>query len=246
MIDLYGYDKDFHTKVIPFLKLLTEKYFNTKVDGLINIPANEKGIIVSNHGGLLPFDALILQTLIYINSRSKRVAKPLLEDFYFAMPFVGKYLIKLGALRACQENAERLLDENNLIIVFPEGIKGVGKSFFIRNKLQRFGRGGVIKLALKTKSKIIPVAISGIESVYPIIFKLNISLKPFQFPFLPVTPTFPFLGPLGLFPLPARLRVKFGKPLIFKKMEDKIIDNPVEISKMNEVLRKKIQELLKH
>src|SRR5439155_12548091 len=128
----------------------------------------------------------------------KRDVRWLTEDFVFHFPFLGSFETRIGAVRACQENAERLLRQETLLAVFPEGIKGIGKLFRDRYKLQRFGRGGFVRLALRTQTPIVPAAIIGSEETAPMLYRIEGVAKSLGLPYIPITPTFPALGPIGL------------------------------------------------
>jgi 1-acyl-sn-glycerol-3-phosphate acyltransferase len=154
-------------------------------------------------------------------------------------------LNRIGAVRACQENAQRLLEGENLTAVFPEGIKGIAKNYSDRYKLQRFGRGGYVKLALRTGAPVIPVAIVGAEETYPLLYMVKAFSKMLGVPFLPVTPTFPWLGPLGLAPLPSRWRIVIGKPVteVGQHGSDGARDE-VLVGELNDRVRSEVNRLL--
>src|SRR5207245_2691664 len=122
---------------------------------------------------------------------------------------LGSFMTRLGGVRACQENAERLLRRGELVATFPEGYKGIGKLFRDRYRLQRFGRGGYIKLALRARCPVVPFAVVGAEEVHPTFFNASAIAKALRLPYLPVTPTFPALGPIGLVPLPTKWTIAF-------------------------------------
>jgi 1-acyl-sn-glycerol-3-phosphate acyltransferase len=160
------------------------------------------------------------------------------------MPFLGSAMNRLGAVRACQENAERLLGDEELVAVFPEGIKGIGKLFAERYRLQRFGRGGFIKLCLRTGTPIVPVAVLGAEETNPLLFKIEHLSKALGLPYLPVTPTFPALGPLGLLPAPTKWRIQFGEPLDLSSYGPEAADDELLVGKLAERVRATIQGML--
>lgn len=212
-VDEYGRDPVTASRVEPVLDFLHRTYFRVSVHGLENVPASGRAILVANHSGTLPLDGLMLMHAIRKEHPAHREARPLVEDFLFHFPYLGTYLNRVGAIRACQENAERLLRDDELIAVFPEGVKGIGKLYRDRYKLQRFGRGGFVKLALRTGAPIIPVAIIGAEESMPMLGRLSWFAKSVGIPYVPVTPTFPWLGPAGLMPLPAKWSIHFGEPI---------------------------------
>jgi 1-acyl-sn-glycerol-3-phosphate acyltransferase len=177
--------------------------------------------------------------------RARREVRPLVEDFVFHFPYLGTLMNRIGGVRACPENAERLLTQDQLVAVFPEGIKGIGKLYKERYQLQRFGRGGFVKLALKCDAPIIPTAVVGAEEIHPMVSKVTWLAKSFGIPYVPVTPTFPFLGPIGLVPLPTKWFIAFGEPLYFNAeygadgANDRIL-----VNKLAEQVRMRIQEMI--
>ena len=180
-----------------------------------------------------------------MNEHPKRKdARFLVENFVYHMPFMGNLMYRIGGVRACPENAELLLNSEHLVVVFPEGVKGIGKFFNQRYKLQRFGRGGFIKLCMKTKSPLIPVGVTGAEEIHPIIFKSNILAKTIGLPYIPITPTFPFLGLLGCIPFPTKWAMHFGKPISFERHGIKAIDDELLIHKLSEQVRSEIQNII--
>ncbi len=120
---------------------------------------------------------------------------------------------RVGGVPASPHNAARLLEQDELVMVFPEGVKGTGKPFIERYRLQRFGRGGFVEIALRTGSPIVPVAVVGSEEIYPKLAESPALARAVGAPFVPITPTFPWLGPLGLVPLPSRWRIEFCEPI---------------------------------
>lgn len=243
-VDDFGLDRKFEMSIKPFFDFLYSKWFRVTVKGIENIPAKGRGLICSNHSGVLPYDAAMMKVAIFNEHPEHRELRFLVDDFVFHFPFLGVLMNRIGGVRACQENAERLLNAEELIAVFPEGIKGIGKPFSERYRLQRFGRGGVIKLAFKTKSPIIPVAVVGAEEIHPLLYKSTMLARPLGLPFIPVTPTFPLFGILGAIPLPSKWTIEFGKPLTFDDVTAKDINDGIRINRENERLRDIIQKML--
>src|SRR5262249_37958133 len=129
------------------------------------------------------------------------------------LPFVGTFMSRCGAVRACPENATRLLERDEAVIVFPEGTRGIGKPYEQRYRLVRFGRGGFVRIALRTGAPIVPIAIIGSEEIHPILGRWDWLARLINLPYFPLTPTFPWLGLLGLVPLPSKWRIEFGAPI---------------------------------
>ena len=243
-VDEFGLDPVFTTKAQPFFDIIYDKWWRVETIGINNIPLKGRALLVSNHSGGIPIDGAMIVNSIYKEHPARRITRPLVEDFVYYMPFVNSFLIKTGSVRASQENAERLLEKDQLVVVFPEGLKGIGKPFKDRYKLQRFGRGGYVKLAMRTHSPIIPVAVVGAEEAYPIIGRIDWLGKIFGAPYLPVTPFFPWLGPLGMIPLPTKWYIKYGEPIDMSKYGEEDMDDDILINRLSENVRTQIQNIL--
>jgi 1-acyl-sn-glycerol-3-phosphate acyltransferase len=199
--DPFGRDEQAAHAAAPWLKRLTESYFRTQVTGAANLPVGP-AVLVCNHGGALPWDALVLlQTL-----RSQgRVVRPLVEDAVATAPFLGTLLTRLGCVRASQDNGARLLSLGELVAVFPEGMQGMAKPFAKRHTLQRFGRGGFVRLAVRARVPLVPVTLVGGEETSPLWGKVEGWFRDNdRWPYLPIT---------TLVPLPARWQVRIGTPI---------------------------------
>lgn len=243
--DEFGVNPVFSRKVKPFFDFLYYNYWRVSAKGFQNIPAEGRGLIVSNHSGTLPYDGAMIRVAVENDHPSRRDVRFLVEDFVYHFPFLGTFMYRTGGVRACQENAERLLLKDHLVAVFPEGVKGIGKHYKNRYRLQRFGRGGFIKLALRTNSAIIPTAVIGAEEIHPLIYKSTILARPLGIPYIPVTPTLPWLGFLGLIPLPSKWTIIFGEPIIFRpKYGPKDAEDQLLVNRLSETVREKIQEMI--
>ena len=244
-VDDFGLDPSYEKRWGPVFELLYRKWFRTQTTGLEHVPASGRALLVANHSGTVPWDGVMLKTAIELE-HSREELRWLAEDFVFHMPFLGAFMNRIGAVRACQENAERLLSQDKLVAVFPEGIKGIGKLFRQRYQLQRFGRGGYIKLALRTHTPIIPTAIIGAEETNPLLFKITHLTKGLGLPYVPVTPTFPWLGPLGLVPAPTQWRIVFGEPIDLTDHDIADAEDAILVNKLNERVRNTIQGMIDH
>ncbi len=244
-VDELGFDPAYEERYRPFIDFLYRYYFRVDTQGISQIPSEGRCIIVANHaGGPLPYDGLMLRAAVRREHDSKRDLRWLAEDFVFYLPFVGASLNRLGAVRACQENAERLLSRERLVAVFPEGAKGIGKLFGERYRLQRFGRGGFIRLCLRTGTPIVPCAIVGAEEANPTVYRLESLAKLVGLPYLPVTPTFPALGPLGLLPAPTKWKIRFGEPIRLTTYGPEAAEDDLLVTRLAEGVRTVIQEML--
>lgn len=243
--DEFGMDPSFIRRLKPFFDFLYYKYWRVSVEGLPHIPSEGRGLIVANHSGTLPYDGSMIAASIVNDHNSRRDVRFLVEDFVYHFPFLGTFMYRIGGVRACQENAERLLTKDHLVTVFPEGVKGIGKHYKNRYRLQRFGRGGFIKLALKTNAPVIPAAVIGAEEIHPLLYKSTILAKPFRIPYIPITPTLPLLGVFGLLPLPSKWKIIFGEPIQFSSTYGpKDADDQLLVNRLSETVRGKIQEMI--
>ncbi len=247
-VDEFGHDPKYEARFLPFFDFLYATYFRVESEGTENIPAEGRCLLVANHsGGPLPYDGIMLRTTVrreHARIGAARELRWLAEDFVYHLPFVGTVMNRLGAVRACQENAERLLAGGNLVAVFPEGAKGIGKLFRERYQLQRFGRGGFIRLCLRTRTPLVPAAIVGAEEANPMLYRIEYMAKALGIPYLPITPTFPALGPLGLLPAPTKWRIIFGEPIRFDGHGPEAADDDILVGRLAERVRATIQSML--
>lgn len=242
-VDEFGFDRDIAERlVLAILRPLKEKWFRVEVRGVENIPTEGGALIVSNHSGTLPMDGLM--TMVTIHDHAGRDLRPLGADLVFRSPFVGAIARKAGATLACTEDAERMLSKGELVGVWPEGFKGIGKPYAERYKLQRFGRGGFVSAALRTGVPIIPLSVVGAEEIYPLVGNVPALAKLLGLPYLPITPFFPLLGPLGLVPLPSKWLMEFGEPIRTDEFDAGAADDPMLVFNVTDQVRESIQQTL--
>jgi 1-acyl-sn-glycerol-3-phosphate acyltransferase len=241
-VDEFGFDKQLTDSVfLPLLRPLYRNWFRTEVSGTENIPSEGGALVVANHSGTIPLDAVMLS--VGVHEAAQRYLRLLGADLLFRMPVLSELARKGGGTLACNPDAERLMRAGELVGVFPEGFKGVGKPFADRYKLQRFGRGGFVSAALRTGVPIIPVAIVGAEESYPMLGNVKSLARLFGLPYFPITPTFPWLGPLGLVPLPSKWLIEFGKPIETGHLVDDV-DDPLVVFNLADQVRETIQQSL--
>jgi len=243
-VDDFGLDPAYESRFRPIAEFLYRRYFRVRTVGVANLPAQGRCIIVANHSGTLPLDGLMLRTALRLEHASARELRWLAEDFLFYLPFAGVFMNRVGAVRACQENAERLLAKESLLAVFPEGVQGIRKLWSERYRLQRFGRGGYIRLALRMQAPIVPCAIVGAEETNPLLYRLESVANLLGLPYIPVTPTFPLLGPLGLVPAPSRWTITFGEPVSLDSAGPEAAEDHVLVGRLSERVRTSIQAML--
>lgn len=192
------------------LEPIYSDWFRTHVSGAEHIPPTGGALVVANHAGAFAIDGLITMSAVARNTH--RTLRVLGADFLFHLG-MNELLDHLGVVPAQPEVARELLANGELVGVWPEGVRGVAKTFDQRYRLQRFGRGGFARVAAEMAVPVIPTAIIGSEESYPLIARMSGVLNWVGLPYLPVTPTFPALGPLGLIPLPSKWSITFGAPL---------------------------------
>lgn len=211
--DEWGFDEEFAETAFPFFEFMFDRWWRVKVDGVQHVPGHGRALLVANHAGVVPWDATMIGVSILRHHPLPRYARFLVLNWAFDLPYVSVFMRKVGGVPASHHNAQRLLEQENLVAVFPEGVKGAGKDWNQRYRLQRFGRGGYIELALRTGSPIVPVAVVGSEEIYPKLGENKLLARLTGAPYFPVTPTFPWLGPLGGVPLPSKWRIEFCEPI---------------------------------
>ncbi|WP_020112526.1 lysophospholipid acyltransferase family protein [Rhodococcus sp. 114MFTsu3.1] len=244
-VDEFGYDPHFADAVwLPLLRPLFDKWFRVEIKGIENIPDDGGALVVANHAGVIPVDALMTSVAVRDHHPAHRPLRMLAADMAFEMPGVGTIARKAGHTLACNPDAERLLRMGEVAAVFPEGFKGIGKPFSERYKLQRFGRGGFVSAALKTGAPIIPCSIVGSEEIYPKIGDITPLARLMGMPYFPVTPFFPHLGPLGLVPLPSKWYIEFGKPIYTDSYDAQASEDPMVLFELTDHVRETIQHTL--
>ncbi len=241
-VDEFGFDPQITEVFTAAVEPLAEKWFRLEVRGIENIPTDGGALLVANHSGTVPLDGLI--TGYAVKKYSGRNLRPLGADLVFSLPFVGQIARKVGVTLACAEDAERLLTTGELAGVWPEGFKGIGKPYADRYKLQRFGRGGFVSSAMRAQVPIVPVSIVGAEEIYPLVGNVPSLARLLGLPYLPITPFFPLLGPLGLIPLPSKWIIEFGEPIRTDAYEPEAADDPMLLFNVTDQVRETIQQTL--
>ena len=244
-VDDFGYDADFTENVFyPMLRPIYRHWFRVEVRGIENIPTTGGALVVSNHSGTIAIDSLMVQLAIHDEHPQRRAMRALGADLVFQTPFLGTVARRSGSTLATNSDADRLFAQGELVGVFPEGFKGVGKPFSERYKLQRFGRGGFVAAALAAQVPIIPCSVVGAEEIAPIIGNLGTVARLFGLPYAPITPTFPLFGPLGLIPLPSKWIIEFGAPIPTDSQGPGAADDPMLVFDLTDQVRETIQQTL--
>lgn len=244
IVDDYGMDPVVSQRFKPLLDFLYYEYWRVETRGIQNVPGEGSGLLVSNHSGGLPHDGAMIKVAVMNEQPQARDVRFLVEDFAYHFPFLGTLMMRIGGVRASPENAVRLLKHGELVCVFPEGVKGLGKLYKQRYRLQRFGRGGFVKICLDTKAPLIPVSVVGAEEIHPMIARGGWLADIIGVPYIPVTPTFPWLGLLGLLPLPSKWTISFAEPIDFSGFTDDRRKNRILVNKLSQQVRSQIQGMI--
>jgi 1-acyl-sn-glycerol-3-phosphate acyltransferase len=245
MVDEFGFDEDFTEHAyLPLLRPLYRRWFRVEVRGIENIPTEGGALVVANHSGTIAMDSLMTQVAVHDEHPNGRYLRMLGADLVFQSPVIGEVARKSGSTLATNADAERLLAAGELVGVWPEGFKGIGKPFSERYKLQRFGRGGFVSAALRTGTPIIPCSIVGAEEIYPMVGNMKTVARLLGVPYAPITPTWPLLGPLGLVPLPSKWIIEFGSPVETADLGPGAADDPMLVFDLTDQVRETIQQTL--
>jgi 1-acyl-sn-glycerol-3-phosphate acyltransferase len=242
--DDWGFDEEFSLALRPLLDFLYERWWRVETTGVVNVPSSGRAMLVSNHAGILPWDGTMISLAIQREHAQPRYPRFLVLDWAFTLPFVSVAMRKVGGVVASPYNASRLLEQDELVAVFPEGAKGAGKDFSERYRLQRFGRGGFVEIALRAGAPIIPVAVVGSEEIYPKVGESRLMARATGAPYFPITPTFPLLGPLGAIPLPSKWRIEFGQPIRTDTFGTDAADDRALVFELSERVREEVQRMV--
>jgi 1-acyl-sn-glycerol-3-phosphate acyltransferase len=190
-------------------------WFRADVEGIENVPAEGGALLVSNHSGALPPDAAVIAKAIREEHSRPRPLYITVEHFFKSYPGFSMLIPKIGCVAAHPANVQRLLyDEEQLVLVFPEGRKGTEKLYKDRYRLRRFGRGGFVEAAMRAEAKLVPTCVVGAEEAMPVFAQLDFMKKLTGLLYFPITPTFPWLGPFGMLAyLPAKFKIRFLEPI---------------------------------
>lgn len=209
--DDFGVDPDTLKATLAAMRWFYRTYFRVDAVGLERVPEG-RALLVANHGGQVPIDGMLVAMAMILEGEPPRLTRGMVERWFPSIPFISTLFVRCGQMVGDHRNCRTLLEREECVLVFPEGLKGIAKSYRERYQLQRFGTG-FVRLALETRTPIVPVAVIGCEEAYPAIAKLEGPLKRFGIPHLPITPFFPLFGPLGALPLPTRVTLRFGEPI---------------------------------
>lgn len=242
--DPYGLDWDMIELMRPLLTFLYQKWWRITVEGVEHIPATGPALLVANHSGVLPWDGAMITAAVFFEHPRQRFVRSLFHDWFSTVPFIAPLFMSLGQVPGIPENATRLLEHDEVVCTFPEGLKGVGKPFCDRYQLARFGRGGFAQIALRTGAPIVPVAVVGAEEIYPLVSDGKGIARLLGWPYFPITPFFPWLGVLGTIPLPSRWSITFCPPIHSADYGPAAADNPLAVFALADQVRSTIQQTI--
>jgi 1-acyl-sn-glycerol-3-phosphate acyltransferase len=240
--DEWGFDEEMVEIVYPLFELMYRRWWRTVAVGVENVPSHDRALLVANHAGVLPWDAAMMSVAILKEHPLPRHPRFMVLDWAFRLPWVSAFMRRIGGVVASPYNAMRLLEQGQLVMVFPEGSKGAGKPFSERYRLQRFGRGGFVELALRTGAPIVPVAVVGSEEIYPKLGESRVLARLTGAPYFPLTPTFPWFGPAGAIPLPSKWRIEFCEPVDLSHYGPEAAEDRALVFELSERIRDTIQE----
>jgi 1-acyl-sn-glycerol-3-phosphate acyltransferase len=230
--DEYGLSPDWVRRNALPMALIYRYYFRAETVDIDRVPSGPV-LLVANHAGQLPFDGMMLGASMLLEAEPPRIARPMAEYWVSELPWVSVAAARMGAMVGTPQNCVSMLEAGECVMVFPEGVRGMNKLYSQRYQLQRFGLG-FVRLALQTGTPIVPVSIVGSEEQQPGLANLSSVARLLGMPALPITPTFPLLGPLGLLPMPVKYHIYFGEPLRFEgdpSGDDRHIQERVDIVK---------------
>src|SRR2546429_5505082 len=208
-VDDFGFDAEWTESFLPLFKILYRDYWRIETAGIEHVPAAGRALLVANHAGVLPWDGTMIKPAVFAEHSHPRHIRALVASQFMGMPVMSWFLRRTGQAVGHPDDTRRLLERDELVLVFPEGTRGTGKSFRDRYRLRRFGRGGFVATAIRAQAPIIPISVVGSEEIYPMVGDLSPVARLLGLPYFPITPFWPWLGPLGMIPLPSKWRIQF-------------------------------------
>lgn len=242
--DEWGFDPEVMQAILPFMNFMYGTYWRVQTSGMENIPDEGRALLVCNHSGQLPWDGAMVGTAVYNEHPAQRLVRTLYATWFPTLPFFSALFTKLGQVLATEENGVRLLNKDELVAVFPEGYKGVGKLYKERYRLARFGRGGFVRMALKTGAPMIPVSVVGAEETYISLAKSDFIARMIGFPYFPISITWPWFGLLGFVPMPTKWYIDFGEPIPTDTYGPGAANNMVLVSQLTDQARNVVQNMI--
>src|SRR5258706_1133549 len=241
-VDDFGFDAEWTESFLVLFQVLYRDYWRVETTGVENVPSTGRALLVSNHAGLLPWDGTMIKTAVFAEHSHPRHVRALVASMFMGMPMLSWFLRRTGQTVGHPDDTRRLLERDELVLVFPEGVRGTGKSFNDRYRLRRFGRGGFVATAIRSGAPIIPVSVVGSEEIYPMVADLAPVARFLGLPYFPITPTWPWLGPLGMIPLPSKWRIQFHAPIHAERYPPEAADDNNVVMALADEVRDTIQQ----
>jgi 1-acyl-sn-glycerol-3-phosphate acyltransferase len=240
-VDDFGFDRQWTESFLTMFKGLYRDYWRVETAGVEHVPATGRALLVANHAGVLPWDGTMIKTAVFMEHPQPRHVRALVASQFMGMPVMSWFLRRTGQAVGHPDDTRRLLERDELVLVFPEGTRGTGKSFKHRYRLRRFGRGGFVATAIRAGAPIVPISVVGSEEIYPMIGDLGPVARAFGLPYFPVTPFWPWLGPLGMIPLPSKWRIQFHAPVDVTHLPVEAADDQHLVMTLSDEVRSTIQ-----
>ena len=239
--DPFGFQPEYLKYIAPVAVALYRHYFRVEVFDIDRVPEDGPVLLVSNHTGQIPLDGMMIASAMLFDRKPPRMVRSMVERWVPSLPFISKILARCGQVVGTRDNARLLLGRDGCVLVFPEGARGINKTYDRAYELEKFGLG-FMRLALDTNTPIIPVGVVGAEEQMPSIYDVKWLAKLLGMPAFPITPTWPLLGPMGALPLPVKYRIYFGEPMNFEgdpDDEDRVVG--AQVDQVRQVIRELLQ-----
>jgi 1-acyl-sn-glycerol-3-phosphate acyltransferase len=244
-IDDFGCDAEYEASVVPIFEFIYRKWLRVRSFDLGNVPSSGRVIVASNHTNWMVLDAAMIEVAIQVEHPARREVRALVDRFTSRLPWLNTFMARTGQVLGCPENALKLLQREELLLVFPEGTRGPLKPYRQRHRVGKFG-SGFARIALITQTPIVPVAVQGFEELHPVLASLKGLGRIFGLPEFPLTLTFPWFGLLGLVPSPVKCFIAFGKPISTEAYGPEAAEDEEVVARLAEKVRFIVQDLYEH
>lgn len=242
--DPFGLEKETAVLALAVLRYVYKYWFRVESHGVEHVPSKGRALIVPNHSGVVPIDGVMIAVDLANRMKKPRIARAMVDNFAGFLPYVNVFFNRVGSVIGARRNFSDLLEQDELVVVFPEGTKGVGKPFSRRYNLVRFNVG-FIELALRHRAPIIPTAVIGAEEQAPLLFNIKPIARMLGFPYFPVTPFFPHLGPLGAIPLPVKYHIFYGPPIeLFHEYGPETLEDLEKVRMLADRVQMVVQDMI--